>query len=79
MLRNALKGNQMSTSTRIRWAGLTGRERNGVDGASFVLLHGLTFDRRMWGPILDALPEHTGRSRSTFRVTEAPLPWAGPD
>jgi pimeloyl-ACP methyl ester carboxylesterase len=58
MLRNVLKGNQMSTSTRIRWAGLTGRERNGVDGASFVLLHGLTFDRRMWGPILDALPEH---------------------
>ena len=25
-------------------------------GAPFVFLHGLTFDSRMWAPVLDALP-----------------------
>ena len=44
-------------SSRIRWAGLAGREQPG-DGhdPAIVLLHGLTFDRRMWDPVLDALP-----------------------
>ncbi len=45
------------TSSRIRWAGLAGRERPGDGrGPAIVLLHGLTFDRRMWDPVLDALP-----------------------
>ena len=44
--------------TRIRWAGLAGREYGDplAGTAAFVLLHGLTFDRRMWYPVLDALP-----------------------
>jgi pimeloyl-ACP methyl ester carboxylesterase len=43
---------------RIRWAGLTGREHGGPSAGTpaLVLLHGLTFDRRMWYPVLDALP-----------------------
>ncbi len=43
---------------RIRWAGLAGRERGDRQAAGpvFVFLHGLTFDRRMWYPVLDALP-----------------------
>ena len=43
---------------RIRWAGLTGREHGEprAGSAPLVLLHGLTFDRRMWYPVLDALP-----------------------
>ena len=46
-------------ATRIRWAGLSGRERGDerADGPAFVFLHGLTFDRRMWDPVLGALPE----------------------
>src|SRR5262249_49720804 len=46
-------------SVRIRWAGLAGREHGdpSAPGAPLVLLHGLTFDRRMWDPVLDALPE----------------------
>jgi pimeloyl-ACP methyl ester carboxylesterase len=45
-------------SCRVRWAGLSGREHGDPDaaGPAFVLLHGLTFDRRMWDPVLDALP-----------------------
>jgi pimeloyl-ACP methyl ester carboxylesterase len=44
-------------SSRIRWAGLAGRERpGGQDAPAVVLLHGLTFDRRMWDPVLAALP-----------------------
>jgi pimeloyl-ACP methyl ester carboxylesterase len=41
-----------------RWAGLTGRRRGELDasGRSLVLVHGLTFDHRMWDPIIDALP-----------------------
>lgn len=40
------------------YAGLAATERPGTDpGApAFVLLHGLTFDRRMWEPVLDELP-----------------------
>jgi len=30
---------------------------NACNRSPFVLLHGLTFDRRMWGPVLRALPE----------------------
>jgi pimeloyl-ACP methyl ester carboxylesterase len=46
-------------ASRIRWAGLAGRERGqgGSGGRTFVLLHGLTFDHRMWEPVLEALPE----------------------
>jgi pimeloyl-ACP methyl ester carboxylesterase len=45
-------------SCRVRWAGLSGREHGDADAApGFVLLHGLTFDRRMWDPVLDALPK----------------------
>jgi pimeloyl-ACP methyl ester carboxylesterase len=47
--------------SRIRWAGLSGREHGeaGAVGPGLVLLHGLTFDRRMWYPVLDALPVGT--------------------
>src|SRR5207248_1969881 len=41
-----------------RWAGLSGRthgDHNGR-GCPIVLLHGLTFDHRMWDPIVSALP-----------------------
>jgi pimeloyl-ACP methyl ester carboxylesterase len=41
-----------------RWAGLAGRA-HGDERARrtpFVFLHGLTFDCRMWDPVLDALP-----------------------
>ena len=39
-------------------AGLAGRAHGdpSASGAPLVLLHGLTFDHRMWGPVLDALP-----------------------
>ena len=41
-----------------RWAGLAGRAHGNKreSGAPLVFLHGLTFDHRMWGPVLDALP-----------------------
>jgi pimeloyl-ACP methyl ester carboxylesterase len=51
-------------ATRVRWAGLAGRELPGDTEPAFVLLHGLTFDHRMWGPILEALPE--GRRAIAF-------------
>ena len=46
-------------ANRIRWAGLAGRAHGASAAArpSFVLLHGLTFDRRMWDPLLAALPD----------------------
>jgi pimeloyl-ACP methyl ester carboxylesterase len=46
-------------SSRVRWAGLAGRPHGNEDagGRSFVFLHGLTFDHRMWEPVLQALPE----------------------
>jgi pimeloyl-ACP methyl ester carboxylesterase len=52
-------GRAAARSVRIRWAGLAGREHGdpAAPGAPLVLLHGLTFDRRMWDPVLDALPE----------------------
>src|SRR5262245_18957449 len=54
------RGAQMSapTTTLNRWAGLAGREHGERDatGASFVFLHGLTCDRRMWDPVLELLP-----------------------
>jgi pimeloyl-ACP methyl ester carboxylesterase len=45
-------------TTPPRWAGLAGRAHGdeGAFGAPFVFLHGLTFDSRMWAPVLDALP-----------------------
>ncbi len=51
---------------RIRWAGLAGREHGDASatGAPVVFLHGLTFDRRMWDPVLDALP--SGRRAIAF-------------
>ena len=40
-----------------RWAGLAGSAHGEQSsGTPFVFLHGLTFDHRMWGPVLDALP-----------------------
>jgi pimeloyl-ACP methyl ester carboxylesterase len=41
-----------------RWASLAGRAHGDkrASGAPLVFLHGLTFDHRMWGPVLDALP-----------------------
>ena len=46
-------------AARIRWAGLAGREHGGEEqsGRPLVLLHGLTFDRRMWDPLLELLPD----------------------
>jgi len=48
-------------SSRVRWAGLAGREqgRAGRGRPPVVLLHGLTFNRRMWYPVLDALSAET--------------------
>jgi pimeloyl-ACP methyl ester carboxylesterase len=48
---------QSYPASHIRWAGLAGRELEGVAEPAFVLLHGLTFDHRMWDPVLDALPQ----------------------
>jgi pimeloyl-ACP methyl ester carboxylesterase len=47
-----------TAATRVRWAGLTGREQGDAStpGPALVFLHGLTFNRRMWYPVLDALP-----------------------
>jgi pimeloyl-ACP methyl ester carboxylesterase len=47
--------------SRIRWAGLAGREQGRASGGSpaVVLLHGLTFNRRMWYPVLDGLSAET--------------------
>jgi pimeloyl-ACP methyl ester carboxylesterase len=47
-----------SHESQHRWAGLAGRAHGDerAQGAPFLFLHGLTFDRRMWDPILDALP-----------------------
>ncbi len=44
------------------YADLAATERSGTDPAApaFVLLHGLTFDRRMWEPAMAALPPGTG-------------------
>lgn len=45
----------------VTYAGLAATERPGTDpeAPAFVLLHGLTFDRRMWEPTLELLPpEH---------------------
>ncbi len=48
-----------ATSPRVRWAGLAARPHGDEDagGRPFVFLHGLTFDHRMWEPVLQALPE----------------------
>jgi pimeloyl-ACP methyl ester carboxylesterase len=45
-------------AVRIRWAGLAGRPHGETSDRRppLVFLHGLTFDRRMWAPVLDALP-----------------------
>jgi len=40
-----------------RFAGLSGRRAgNPGDGRPLVFLHGLTFDHRLWNPVLDRLP-----------------------
>jgi pimeloyl-ACP methyl ester carboxylesterase len=46
-------------ASRIRWGDLAGRERGRgrVGGKTFVFLHGLTFDRLMWDPVMAALSE----------------------
>jgi pimeloyl-ACP methyl ester carboxylesterase len=45
-------------ASRIRWADLAGREHGpkSQPGPPFVFLHGLTFDRRMWDPVIGAFP-----------------------
>jgi pimeloyl-ACP methyl ester carboxylesterase len=50
--------NPSPPASRPQWAGLAGRPHGREDGAgrSFVFLHGLTFDSRMWDPVLAALP-----------------------
>jgi len=47
-----------SRVSRLRFAKLAGRPHghDGASGCPLVLLHGLTFDRRMWDPILEELP-----------------------
>jgi pimeloyl-ACP methyl ester carboxylesterase len=42
---------------RTSWAGLACDEHGTGEGQSLVFLHGLTFDRRMWDAVLEALPE----------------------
>jgi pimeloyl-ACP methyl ester carboxylesterase len=56
-LRNEKERTQM-TLIETSYAGLSATERAGTDpdAPAFVLLHGLTFDRRMWRPILELLP-----------------------
>jgi len=46
------------TYRHTTYAGLAATERPGAEpeAPAVVLLHGLTFDRRMWEPILDELP-----------------------
>ena len=53
-------------ATRIRWAGLAGRPHGdeAASGSPLVLLHGLTFDRRMWDPLIELLPD--GRRAIAF-------------
>jgi pimeloyl-ACP methyl ester carboxylesterase len=52
-----------------RWAGLSGRSHGDPNGRGcpIVLLHGLTFDHRMWDPVASALP-------STHRAIAFDLP-----
>ena len=47
-----------SEASRVRWADLAGRPHGDLaaSGRPFVFLHGLTFDHRMWDPVLEALP-----------------------
>lgn len=47
-----------AAATAALWAGLTGRSHGDEDAAGrpFVFLHGLTFDHRMWEPVLELLP-----------------------
>ena len=55
----AIRRRDEPCASRVRWADLAGREhgRAGTAGATFVLLHGLTFDHRMWDPSAEALPD----------------------
>jgi pimeloyl-ACP methyl ester carboxylesterase/DNA-binding CsgD family transcriptional regulator len=48
-----------ASASRMRWAGLSGRASGSADASRqpLVFLHGLTFDRHMWDPVLDALPD----------------------
>jgi pimeloyl-ACP methyl ester carboxylesterase len=60
-----LRAEAMSTTFQeppSRWARLAGRAQGAerAPGAPFVFLHGLTFDRHMWDPVLDALPSGHG-------------------
>src|SRR5581483_4393264 len=46
----------MAPSTNVSLAGMAGHLTNGrCDGAPVVLLHGLTFDHRTWGPVVQRL------------------------
>ena len=50
---------ETATASRIRWAGLAGREHGDATGSErpLVFLHGLTFNRRMWDPVLGFLSD----------------------
>ena len=56
---NASRREHVPCASRIRWGDLAGREcgRSRVGGKTFVFLHGLTFDRLMWDPVMAALSE----------------------
>jgi pimeloyl-ACP methyl ester carboxylesterase len=49
----------VSLDTLRRWGTLTGREHGDLEARRrpFVFLHGLTFDHRMWDPVLELLPD----------------------
>ena len=55
---HTLTSDHAECASRIRWGDLAGREYGPRDaaGKTFVFLHGLTFDRLMWDPVIDALP-----------------------
>jgi pimeloyl-ACP methyl ester carboxylesterase len=48
-----------AVASRMRFAGLSGRACGNAHSGRhpIVFLHGLTFDRRMWDPVLEALPD----------------------
>src|SRR5690242_6828179 len=50
--------NTLTSPAGNTWAGLAGDRRGdpSAPGRALVLLHGLTFDRHMWDPVLAALP-----------------------
>jgi pimeloyl-ACP methyl ester carboxylesterase len=56
---NASHRKHAPCASRVRWGDLAGREcnRGRAGGKTFVFLHGLTFDRLMWDPVMAALSD----------------------